>query len=111
MSMGPGKFDNIFARLNVELDRLQRAGVPTSLIANFKVELLKHRPESEVPIALHTAGTTPYQIAFNRLSGFQRGEYTWDYFLKAWDECSTADQEALNQLIEAPLDTHESEGE
>lgn len=100
MAMGPGNFANIFKRLDVELDRMRRAGVSNELIDNFKIELLKYKPLEEPPI--YNDGkikTTPYQVAFNRLEGYKRGDYTWEFYEQAWHQCSPEDQAALNDYV------------
>lgn len=98
MAMGPGNFTNIFKRLDVELDRMRRANVPSLLIDNFRNELLKYKPAEEPsPIGAGVI-TTPYQIAFNRLEGVKSGNYTYNYFIEAWEKCSPEDQLALNEL-------------
>ena len=103
MAMSHGRFDNVFKRLDVELDRMRRIpGLPDMLIDDFREKLLKYRPKDEAtvaPPAVRGGPTTPYQVAFNRLEAFTRNEMTWDYFLKSWDECNPDDQAALNELI------------
>lgn len=97
--MGPGRFDNIFARLSVELDRMKRAGINGVLIDTFKADLLACRPADEPPPAALNTRTTPYALTVNRYEGFKRGEFTWEFVLKAWDECNADDQTRLNELF------------
>ena len=103
MPIGGTRFDNIFKRLDVELDRMKRIGVNESMVNRFRGELLTYRPEDkeEIPpsAAKTSVPTTPYALAVNRLQGYKNGELTWEYFLKSWDECSTDDQQRLNELI------------
>lgn len=99
MAMSAGRFENVFKRLDVELDRMRRIGVSNQLIDDFRSAILKHKPIDEPLPPAATTGTTPYQVAFHRLAGYKRGEFTWDYFIKAWEECPPEDQTALNELV------------
>lgn len=101
---GVPRFDNIFKRLDVELDRLQRLGVPENIIKNVKEVILAHKPvESEVYLSPNGRGrgpTTPYEIAVNRYEGYKDDKYTWSYFVDAWQQCNPDDQLRLNEMIE-----------
>lgn len=101
---GMPRFDNIFKRLDVELDRLQRLGVPAEIVKHVKETLLAHKPvESEVYLSPNGSGrrpTTPYEIAVNRYEGYKDDKYTWSYFVDAWQQCSVDDQQRLNEMIE-----------
>lgn len=105
MPMGAGRFQNIFSRLNVELDRMRRLGVPDNVIENIKEQLLQFKPKEEAytspAVRKHNGPpTTPYAIAVNRYEAYQKGDFTWEYFLKAWEECSPDDQARLNEMVE-----------
>lgn len=99
MAMTAGRFNNVFKRLDVELDRMLRIGVPKEVLDNIRSLLLKYKPADEPPLPARPKATTPYQIAFNRLEAYKRGEFTWEYFLSAWDKCPPDDQQALNEIL------------
>lgn len=111
MSSGTQRFDNIFNRLSAELDRLQRFKLPDDECKIIKEIILKYRPEEgpKQPSEPNELGrgimkhrnTTPYDITVNRLDGYMNHKFTWDYVMEAYDECSPADQERLNELFKA----------
>jgi hypothetical protein len=114
MPMGPGRFENVFRRLNVELERLKRIGIPTKLIEDFKKELVRYRPVNPdgyvpplYPLESRKLISSPYAIAVNRYEGFLKGEFTWEYYLKAWEECNDDDKARLNELTDQPLNAVE----
>ena len=102
MPTGAERFDNTFKRLDVELVRLRRIGVPTDIIDVFREKVLNYRPpevnQLPPPAVDSRVPTTPYALAVNRFQGFKEDKYTWSYFLEAWDQCSPDDQIRLNEL-------------
>lgn len=102
--MGAGRFDNVFKRISVELDRMLRIGMPKADIDTIKEMLLKHRPKNQEdfipPSPRNGPPVTPYALAVNRYEGFKEGKYTWEYVLEMWEKCSPDDQARLNEVFQ-----------
>lgn len=104
MVMGAGRFDNVFRRLDVELDRMRRIGVSNQLIDEFRASILKQRPNNQedfaVPAVRNGPPVTPYAIAVNRFENFKEGKFTWEYVLDAWEKCNDDDKARLNEVFQ-----------